>query len=163
MLLKELPQAGYLTWTHVPIGDLKDEEGKSVPSRIGSLLYGWWGNKNANLCKAPGEWNWDLQLRREEGTLWARGLTEGFMENSDTYKWEREGKNDVLVTMQQKQFSYSVKTADSKVGAQEWSSGSTWEDLPVFPGRHQVSQVKTWDHVCVLRKSDENCIFLSGK
>lgn len=32
----------------------------------------------------------------EEGTLWARGFTEGFMENSDTYKWEREGKNDVL-------------------------------------------------------------------
>lgn len=39
MLLKELPQVGYLTWTQVPIGDLKDEEGISVPSRIGSLLY----------------------------------------------------------------------------------------------------------------------------
>lgn len=37
---KELPQADHLTWMHVPIGDLKDEQGKSVPSRIRTVLYG---------------------------------------------------------------------------------------------------------------------------
>ena len=69
----------------------------------------------------------------------------------------------MFVTMQKKWSSYRMKAAEGKVGRHEQSSRSTWKDLQVVPGRHQVSQVKTWDHVYVLRKSDESCIFLSGK
>lgn len=118
---KELPQAGHLTWMHVPIGDLKDEQGKSVPSRIRTVLYGWWGNENAKLCKTPSEWNWDVLQRRGRRSIMGQGIHRGFIENSDIWKGDREGKSDVLMTVQQKLSTYSVRPAEGKEDGHEQS------------------------------------------
>lgn len=104
--------------------------GYTCAPRIGKPLYGWWGNKMQIYVRLQ-EWNWGSKELRRGKELMGQRTTESFVENSDTYKWDRERKNDVFVTMAKNGLVTARRQQRAK-GGHERNSGlpSTLQCLP---------------------------------